>query len=102
MDKSHQSMQYAQVSQEIPSQAHGCLEEELKYPVFTRSMATKRRSKITGRSSETLLYNSGLYIYIIHKHANFIFPQKGLISGNDYVRGGYNQRDLHVLNLMDL
>ena len=60
----------------------GFWEEELKYPVFSRSTAHKRRDRILGQSSETLNYNSGLYILSINK--------------------AYNRRDLYVSDFMGL
>ena len=54
-------MEYKRVSKEMPIRVHGYLEEELKDPVFTRSMAAKRRRKTLEQPPETLLYNSGLY-----------------------------------------
>ena len=77
MEKSRQLIQYAQASKEIPLRVHGCLEEELKYPVFTKSTAAKRRSKLLAQPSETLLYNSGLYILFINKQ---ISKKEGLYS----------------------
>ena len=38
-------MQYARISQEMLPRVHGCSEEKLKYPVFSRSMAAKRGGK---------------------------------------------------------
>ena len=59
-------------------------------------MAHKRRDKILGQSSETLNYNSGLYILSINNR-NFSFSQKGLIS-----KKAYNRRDLYVSDFMGL
>ena len=42
-----------------------CSEEELKYPVFTKAIAAKRRSKILRMPSETVFYNYitwGIYV----------------------------------------
>ena len=64
-------------------------------------MATKRRNKIIGQLSETLLYNSGLYILFINIQILF-FSKKGLYLGGIISKGAYNQGDLFVLNLMGL
>ena len=57
----------------MPPRVHGCSEEELKYPVFTRSMAAKRRRKIFGQPSKTLLFPKGAYIWEV-------LYQRGLIT----------------------
>ena len=62
---------------------HDCLEEELKYLVFTRSMAAKRRSKILGQPSDMLLYNSALYIPFINMQISF-FPRRTYIREGLY------------------
>ena len=81
----HQSMQHTLVSQEMPPTVRGCLEEELKYPVYTRSTAAWRRSKILEHHQKRC---SLWVICIIYKHPSFLFPQKGRISGRAYIRGG--------------
>ena len=64
-------------------------------------MATKRRNKILGQSSEMLLYNSGLYILFINIQILF-FLKKGLYPGGLISEGAYNRKDLYVLNLVGL
>ena len=64
-------------------------------------MATKKRNRILGQSSEMLLYNSGLYILFINIQILF-FPKKGLYPGRLMSEGAYNRKDLYVLNLVGL
>lgn len=63
-----------------------CLEEELKYPVFTGSTAWKRRSKVLEHPSQRLFYNSGLYILFINLQISF-FPKRACIRESLYLRG---------------
>ena len=67
---------------------HGCFEEELKYPAFTRSMAAKRRSKILGQSSEMLLCDFGFYTLFLNIQLSF-FPKKGLYPRELVIGGIY-------------
>ena len=67
-------MQYAWASQEIPVRVNGYLEEGLKYPVLTRSMAAKR-SKILEQPPETLPYNSGLFMLFINMQISFFLKR---------------------------
>ena len=70
-------------------------------PGISISMAAKRTTEILGWPSETLLYNSGLYILLINKQ-NSVFPQKSIYSGGLISEGAYNWRDLYISNLMSL
>ena len=70
-------------------------------PGTSISMAAKRRTKILGWASETLLYNSGLCILLINKQ-NSVFPPKSIHSGGLISEGAYNWRDLYISNLMSL
>ena len=71
------------------------LEEESKYCAFTRYIAGKRSRKILQQSSETLLYNFGLYILFINIQISS-FLQKGLHPGGLASEGSYNGRGLYV------
>ena len=78
-----------------------CLEKEMKYPVFTRSMVGKRRSKMLGQPSKALPYNYRLYVLFINMQISF-FSKNGLYPGGLISDGAYNRRDLYVSNLGDL
>ena len=79
-------MQYAQASPKMPSRVHDGFVKEMKYPVFTRLMAIKVRSKILGQPLGMLLYNSGFYILFTNIQILF-FPKKGLYPGGLCPRG---------------
>ena len=64
-------------------------------------MAAKRRSKILGQLSETLLCNSGLYILFINIEISF-FHKRGLYPGGLISEDVYNRKDLYVSNLVGL
>ena len=55
-------------------------------------MATKRRSKIIEQPSETLLYNSGLYILFINIQ---FFSKRAYIYGGLYPRGLITRRFIY-------
>ena len=70
-------MQYAWESQTISLKVHGYLRDELKYPAFTRSVATRKNQNI-----RTAIRNPAFgfwIIYVIYKHTNFIFPKRALV-----------------------
>ena len=58
------------------------LEVGIEIPFIYQIYGCKKENKILGQPSEMLHINSGLYI--IHKHTNFIFSQKGIMPGKAY------------------
>lgn len=75
-------MQYAWESQTISLKVHGCLRDELRYPAFTRSVATGKNQNI-----RTAIRNPAFgfwIIYVIYKHTNFIFPKRALVREGLY------------------